>query len=272
MKIFDGKKIRDEIIEDLAAKVKLLPRKPVLAVIWVGEDFASARYIEAKQRAADKIGIHFDLIKYSDNTNLAEIREKISDLNNDEGVDGIMIQIPIPKKFDLVDLIKLIAPDKDVDGLRYCSNFSCDFKPPVTLSIMKALEEAEINLGDAIVTVIGKGFLVGTPMARLLENKVQTLRTADKDTPYLGTLTVDADVIISATGIANIIKPRMIKNGVVLIDAGTTEVGGKLAGDIDVDCYDKASFYTPVPGGVGPVTVAMLLQNVVTAAERKFVA
>lgn len=264
---FDGKKIRDEILEELKIQVELLTVPPVLAVVWIGDDFASARYIEAKQRAAEKIGIHFDLIKYSDNANLETIINRVDELNKDRFVNGIMVQIPVPKKFDQEDIISQISPSKDIDGLRYCMQMPCDFLPPVTLSIREAIIRSKIALSGAKVTVIGKGFLVGGPIARMLENDVAELRVANKNTPYLATLTHDSDIVISATGVANIIKPSMIKTGVVLIDAGTTEVGGKLAGDIDKACYNKALYYTPVPGGIGPVTVAMLMKNVVEAVK-----
>ncbi len=266
---FDGKKIRDEIIEKLRQEVAVLPKTPVLAVIWIGDDFASARYIEAKQRAAEKIGIHFDLIKYSDNAKLSDIIRRIDGLNNDNNIDGIMVQIPVPKHFDMIDIISEITPNKDIDGLRFCSHLNCSFDPPVTLSIMKAIKESGINLVDSKVVIIGKGFLVGDPIARLLQNKTEEIRIADINTPYLATLTKDADIIISATGKANIIRPNMIKNGVVLIDAGTTELGGKLAGDIDPRCYNKAGYYTPVPGGIGPVTVVMLMKNVVREVKKR---
>ncbi|OQB06226.1 MAG: Bifunctional protein FolD protein [bacterium ADurb.Bin212] len=269
MNYFDGKKIRDEILDQLKVQVDQLGVEPVLAVIWVGDDFASARYIEVKQRAAEKVGIHFDLIKYSDNVEKTEIETRIKELNENQKVVGVMVQVPMPKKFDLVDIISIISPEKDVDGLRFCSNLSCDFRPPVTLSIMQAIERSGVNLADSKVAIIGKGFLVGSPIARMLERTANEVRIAYKDTPYLGTITLDADIIISATGVADIIKPNMIKTGAVLIDAGTTEVGGKLAGDVDGACYKKASYYTPVPGGIGPVTVAMLMKNVVSAAQKK---
>jgi len=269
MKIFDGKKIRDEILQELKDQVELLAITPVLAVIWIGDDFASARYIEAKQRAAEKIGIHFDLIKYSNNATLEIITNRVNELNNNDSIHGIMVQIPVPKRFDQEDIISQILPHKDIDGLRYCMQKPCGFLPPVTLSIKEAIKRSNVFLKGAKVTIIGKGFLVGGPIARMLEKDVAELRIADKNTPYLATITKDSDIVISATGSANIIKPNMIKDGVVLIDAGTTEVGGKLAGDIDKACYKKSSYYTPVPGGIGPVTVAMLMRNVVEAAEKQ---
>ena len=266
---FNGKEIRDEIIDDLRRRAEDLPKKPVLAVVWIGDDFASARYIEAKQRAAEQIGIHFDLIKYSDNVSLEIVKKRILELNSDPNVTGLMIQLPIPKHFDLIDLVNIISPQKDVDALRFCSNLHCDFQPPVAKSVLLAIKQSGVLLEQSIVTIIGKGFLVGTPMAHILEGQAKELRVADINTPYLATLTVDADIVISATGVASLIRPKMIKPKAVLIDAGTTELGGKLAGDIDPSCYAKAAFYTPVPGGIGPVTVAMLLSNVLSAAEQQ---
>lgn len=264
---FDGKKIRDEILDDLKNRVAKLERKPVLAVIWIGDDFATARYIESKQKAAEKIGVHFDLNKYPVSVAQKEVESKIDELNSDPDVDGIMIQIPLPESLNIMDLINRVAPEKDVDALRYCSGNYCSFRPPVTISIMEAIKRSGVNYLDSKIVIIGKGFLVGAPLARMLESENADIRVADEETPYIAAITIDADIIISATGKANLIKPNMIKNGVVLIDAGTTEVGGKLAGDISSDCYPKSSYYTPVPGGIGPVTVAMLMSNLVKAAE-----
>jgi methylenetetrahydrofolate dehydrogenase (NADP+)/methenyltetrahydrofolate cyclohydrolase len=267
--MFDGRKIRDEILADLRDRVAKLGRKPVLAVIWVGDDFATARYIEAKERAADQIGVHFDLLKYSADISQKEVEQKISELNNDKNVDGIMIQIPVPDSLDIAGLINEVSPEKDVDALRYCTGSYCSFRPPVTISIMEAIKRSGADYKNASIAIIGKGFLVGAPLARMLQSENADIRIADEETPYLGTITLDADIIISATGKGNLIKPNMVKNGAVLIDAGTTEVGGKLAGDISEDCYPKSSFYTPVPGGIGPMTVAMLLSNLVRAAESR---
>ena len=267
--MFDGKKIRDEILAQLSSRVSKLGRKPALAVIWVGDDFASARYIESKGRAAEKIGVHFDLIKYPTSVGQDEIEKKIDALNSDPEIDGIMIQIPLPETLKMMELVNRVAAEKDVDALRYCAGSFCSFRPPVTLSIMEAVRRSGVDYKSAKIAIIGKGFLVGSPLARMFEAENADIRIADEETPYIGTITIDADIIISATGKANLIEPRMIKKGVVLIDAGTTEVGGKLTGDISPSCYPKSSFYTPVPGGIGPVTIAMLLSNLVTAAERK---
>lgn len=269
MQMFDGRKFKNEILENLKIRVSDLERKPILSVIWIGEDFASARYVESKERAAEKIGVHFDLVKYPENVTEDEVERKIIELNNDPKVDGIMIQIPVPEHLTLADLILTIDPSKDVDGLRFCQGQVCNFRPPVTIAIMEAIKQSGVNYKEAKIAIIGKGFLVGSPLARMLESDKVDIRIADEDTPYLETITLDADIIVSATGVADLIRPNMIKDGVVLIDAGTTEVGGEIRGDIDMNCYRKASFYTPVPGGIGPVTVAMLLSNLVKAAETR---
>lgn len=267
--VFDGKKIRDEILSDLKSRVLGLKRPPILAVIWVGEDKVAARYVEIKQRAAEKLGIHFDLIKYPANVSESAVVDKIKALNQDPKVDGIMAQIPLPDSVNQDKIIEAINPDKDVDGLRYCANLTCDFYPPVVSAIILTMEMADENIYGKNITVIGKGFLVGSPLIRYLEGRTEKIRIGDSYTPYLGTITLDADVIISAVGKPRLIKADMVKKGVVLVDAGTSEAGGALAGDIDPAAYSKASFYTPVPGGVGPVTVAMLFRNLVNAAESR---
>lgn len=267
--VFDGKKTQDEILTDLKSRILALGRAPVLAAIWVGEDEVTARYVEIKQKVAEKLGIRFDLIKFPANEAEHIVAEKIKLLNNDTGVDGVMVQIPLPKNINQDTIIRSIVPEKDVDGLRYCANLTCGFFPPVVGAIVMALETAHQNIYDKNVTVIGKGFLVGSPLIRYLREKTSEIRVGDSTTPYIGAITTDADVVISAVGKSNLIRPNMVKKGVVLIDAGTSEAGGALSGDIDPKAYSKASFYTPVPGGIGPVTVAMLFRNLVAAAERK---
>lgn len=265
---FQGKKIRDQILTDLTERVKKLGYKPTLVAIWVGEDFATARYIEAKQRVAENLGIHFDLIKYPANVTTEEIEQKIIELNNNNQVTGIMIQLPLPEQISQMELITTIDQNKDVDALRFCSELSCSFRPPTVLAILEAIKESGVNIKEKIIAVIGKGFLVGSPLIQTLHGKVADLRIADSTTLYLGTITLDADVVISAVGKPEIIKANMVKDGVILIDAGTSELKGSLSGDFNPRAYSKASFYTPVPGGIGPVTIAMLMRNLVTAAEK----
>ncbi len=263
---FDGRKIRDQILLEIKEKISQLTTRPTLAVIWIGDDKVSARYIKQKQRAAEFLGVRFDIFKFSETVNSDTILGKINQLNSDQAVSGIMIQLPIPKSLDRKKLISAIKLKKDVDALRFCSDIECSFRPPVTLAVMRALTSAGVNLKTASVAVIGRGFLVGEPLIRILKHQVADLRIADAKTAHLATLTIDADVIISATGQPGLIKSDMIKKGAILIDAGTTEVGGKLKGDIDPAAYEKSAFYTPVSGGIGPITVAFLYENLLLAA------
>lgn len=265
VKVFDGRKIRDEILERLKEEISSHGGKPKLAVIWAGNDFASEKFIKAKRAAAEKAGILFDVHKFDDSISEDSILQKIDELNNDTSVTGILVQLPLPEGIDYKKVINLVKAEKDVDGLRFCSDLICSFRAPVTLAILKAIEESGADLKGSVVTIVGQGFLVGAPITKILQAVALETRITDVKTPYIGTFTIDADIVISATGRGRIIRPEMIKQDAILIDAGTTEMKGELAGDVDPRCYDKASYYTPVPGGIGPVTVAMLFSNVVEA-------
>ncbi len=267
MKSFDGKKIREEILADLKARIFKMRKKPGLAVIIIGENEVNNRYAALKKKIAERIGITVRTLKFAEDCAEDEVTEKIKQLNADINIDGIMVQMPVPDGFDKFNIVNAISPEKDVDGLRFCGGFHSHFTPPVVLSILKAMELADKNIEESEVVVVGRGFLVGWPVARCLEEAVGGIVIADANTKNLESITKSADVIVSATGKAGLIQPQMISNGVVLIDAGTSEVGGELKGDIDPACYEKASFYTPVPGGIGPVTIAMLLQNLVKRIE-----
>lgn len=262
-KIFDGKKIRDEILEELRTEVSKHDKKPKLAVIWAGDNFASDKYINAKRTAAEKCGIIFEVHRFDDSVTEEMILTEVKELNQDENVTGILVQLPMPAGIDQRKIIDSVAEIKDVDGLRFCYDIPCTFRAPVTLAIIRAIHESGQNIQQSKIAIVGQGFLVGAPITKILQPMAREVRVADIKTPYLGTITSDVDILISATGRGRIIKPEMIKKDVVLVDAGTTEMNGELAGDVDPLCYEKASYYTPVPGGIGPVTVAMLLSNVV---------
>lgn len=275
--IFDGRKTRDDILADLSKKVAKMKRKPTLAVFLIGSDPISAKYDDIKKKFAEKIGANFCLYKFDEKDSEAEIVEAIEYLNSDPETDGIMVQIPVPKKFDRTKLIEAISPEKDVDGLRYCLGLDSKFQPPVVLSVMEAIRQAELRiknteLSNLKIILIGHGFLVGAPLCRALnEQGINPLVILNEvKNPETQRSLADAqddikkaDVIISATGCISLIRSEMVKDGVVLIDAGTSEENGQICGDIDEEVYKKASFYTPVPGGIGPVTVAMLYQNLI---------
>lgn len=263
MNIFDGKKVRDEILEDLEEKIKRLKKKPVLAVVWIGENSVSEHYVKTKLKIAESIGIKVNLIRLDTNVNRSDVIGGIESLNRDPNITGIMVQLPIPDHLDQDKIIRTIDPKKDVDGLRYCLGIDSDFMPPVVLAILKAIEVSGRRLDSSDVSIIGHGFLVGAPLARYLATRAESLSVADSRTRDLSEISCKGDILISATGFPGVIKPDMLQAGTVLIDAGTAEVSGEIRGDVDPACYEKASFVTPVPGGIGPVTIAMLLKNLV---------
>lgn len=262
-KIFDGKKLRNEILADLTEKVSKMEKKPVMAVFLVGGDAVSNKYIELKKKLAEKICVEVRLINLPEDSIQDQLLEKIREANNDINIDGIMIQIPLPSQIDKFEIVNAIDIDKDIDGLRFCGGFKAKFQPPVVLAILEAVKESGKKIEESHVVIVGRGFLVGWPLAQYLEEAVPGLVIADSNTKGLLDITKDADILISATGKAGLIKPEMVKEGAVLIDAGTSEIGGQFMGDIDPVTFNKASFYTPVPGGIGPVTVAMLFKNLI---------
>lgn len=263
---FDGKKIRDEILNDLANKVVEMERKPTMAVFLIGDNPVCRQYVELKKKMAEKTGIQFCLYEFDEKDSEEEIMNAIDYLNKDSETDGIMIQIPLPPAFSREKLIKKISPEKDIDGLRFCAGLDSKFKPPVVLAILEAIKRSGARIDEKTkIAQIGLGFLVGCPLQKCLteEFKSANLKIASKDKNDLKEVIKDADIIISATGSPQLIKEDMIKEGVVLIDAGTAEENGNLIGDVDPEAYGKARYYTPVPGGIGPVTIAMLFKNVV---------
>ena len=261
MDFFDGKKVRDEILTELKEKVSEMDTKPVLAVFWIGENEVSGHYVAIKKKVAENLGVKFRLIKMDATVAEEEVLKKIDELNHDSAVKGIMTQIPLPKHIDQKKVIEAIDPEKDVDGLRYCMGMESSFMPPVVLAILDAIRLSGKKIEESEIAVIGHGFLVGAPLVRAIDGRAKTLAVANSGTEDISDLTKNADIVVSATGVPHIITGEMVKDGAVLIDAGTSEVSGELKGDIDPEAFKKASYYTPVPGGIGPVTIAMLLKN-----------
>jgi len=284
MEKFDGKAIRDEILKDLADKVVEMEDKPVMAVLLIGNDPICAKYVELKQKLAEKIGVQFNLYKFDEENTEEEILECIKFLNSDPETRGIMMQIPILEKFDRDKLIAAISKEKDIDGLRFCVGLESDFRPPVVLAVLEAIMRSGKKIDEKTkVVMLGRGFLVGAPLLKTFkENGIDPIVIASEGNkiekgkiPASAGMTengagmtekaeddiMKADIIISAVGKASMIKDRMVKEGVILIDAGTAEQNGALVGDIDPKAYKKSLYYTPVPGGIGPVTVSMLFRN-----------
>lgn len=234
-----------------------------LAVFLVGDDPASLAYVRVKEKRAQNLGIHFKLYSFQKIVSESKVIELIEELNLDDDINGIIVQLPLPEEFDVDKVLKKISPEKDIDGF-----FSEKFTPPTALAIMEILNYYHIELTGKKVVIVGFGRLVGKPLAKLLEKQgiKPFICTSNSD---IASETGDADVIISATGMPNLIKPEMIKDGAVVIDAGTAESHGKIHGDVDPAVFAKVFAYTPTPGGVGPVTVACLMKNLVEAIKKE---
>jgi len=269
MKIFNGKKTAEKILSDLKRNIRKLRVKPTLATILVGEDRASKLYIKLKQKAARKIGANLILYKFESGAREDDIIGKIESLNEDKKVQGIIVQLPLPDGFKAKKITGKINPGKDVDGFQKKS----DFSPVLPSAILIALREAVKSQRSKKILALVNSRIFGETLKRFLKKeKIRVNYILRKELTHgkLKTKLNSADVIITACGIPNLIKNNMVKRGVVLIDAGITRLPGrKVLGDVDKKSVkDKASFLTPVPGGIGPLTVALLLKNTYLAAKK----
>lgn len=275
MEIIDGKLISEEIKAELKQKIKFEMIKPSLAVIQVGDNDASDSYIKMKQKACDEVGIYFRHYKYDDKTSELTIINKIKELNNDEYVNGIIIQLPLPEGYNEKRLVNTIINSKDVDGLTdiNAGRLSSGRKtliPCTALAVMELLNRSNVVLEGKNVVLVGKGKLTCKPLIQLFLNEGATVSVCHSKTENLESYTKNADIIVSATGVNNLIKEDMVSDGVVVIDVGINYDTGKISGDVDFDnVLKKASLITKTPGGVGPMTVAMLLKNVVYCYQNK---
>jgi len=254
--IIDGKKIRDEILEELKDNFEAIGGV-ILAVVWVGDDPATAKFVEYKKKVAEKIGVKLNLFEYPDTISESDLEQELKRLAIDSDINGIIVQLPLPAQINSEKIIALIPPNKDIDAL----GVETVMMSPVTAAIAEILKRHKINLLKNKFVVVGKGKLVGRPTAVWLAGEGADVTILDSKTEDITTCLKQADVIISGIGKPGFIVPEMVKNGAVLIDAGTSEQSGKLAGDIDSACAEKALLFTPVPGGIGPIVLAKLFQN-----------
>ncbi len=269
MKI-DGRLIAQNILDNLKNKIKKEALSPTLAVILIGEDPASIAYIKQKQKAADYIGAKINNIKFPENVDPLEIVQKIEELNKDVNVQGIIAQLPFPKHLYPRSIQLAVDPHKDVDGFLPTSSFI----PPVASAVLKVFNEIEKNskmkIRDNEILVIGRGRTAGKPIAETLVNNGYKVRVSHSQTApdQLTALAQTADVIITCVGQPEVIKALQIKKGVILIGVGIYRTPeGKLIGDYNEDEIEKvAAFYTPTPGGIGPINVACLMENLVRAS------
>ena len=290
MILLDGKQTSAKIKEEIEAQVSVMKqqnkRTPHLAAVLVGTNGASMTYVGAKVKACQLVGFESTLIELSAETTEAQLLNKIKELNNNPEIDGFIVQLPLPKHIDEQKVLMAIDPDKDVDGFHPMNVGRLTLDLPTFISatpygIMELLERYEIPTSGKHVVVIGRSHIVGRPMSILMSQKRAagnaTVTIAHSRTTNLAALTKEADIIVAALGIPEFLKADMVKKGAVVIDVGITRVpdaskkrGYRIAGDVDFEnVAEKASHITPVPGGVGPMTIAMLLKNTLLACERR---
>lgn len=267
--IINGKEIAESILNNIKKEVENFDVKPTLAVIIVGNDPASKVYVKNKIKKSEFLGFNSILKELPEDIQKEELLDVIKNLNNDKNVNGILLQLPLPKGLDEKDFLDEISPIKDVDGFTtYNSGKLFKGEKPYSIActpkgIIKLLETKNINLEGKVAVVVGRSNIVGKPVANLLLQKNATVIQAHSKTKNLPEILKLADVIISATGKEEFIKGDMVKEGAVIIDVGITRnKNGKLTGDVDFESvYNKVSYITPVPGGVGPMTIATLMEN-----------
>lgn len=280
MNLIDGKaisaKCKSETAEEIKALVAEGRRAPCLAVILVGEDPASQVYVRNKKRACEAVGITSLEYLLDENESEEKLLELIDFLNKDENVDGILVQMPVPKQIDPDRVIEAISPHKDVDAFHAYNvgklfTGAPRFQPCTPAGVMRLLSESGVEISGKNCVVVGRSNIVGKPMAALLLAENGTVTICHSRTKNLSEVTKTADILVAACGRPNMITADMVKDGAVLIDVGINRVGDKLVGDIDFEaCKEKASFITPVPGGVGPMTIAILMQNTLTSYKMRF--
>lgn len=266
MEIMDGKNLSNIIKDDLRKEISMYVQTPILAVITIGDDEASKVYVNNKRKSCEQVGISFMHFDYLSEVKESIVINKIKELNKDVSVNGIIVQLPIPDHFNVDKIINTIDVSKDVDGLTNESkirrmNNKSSLIPCTTKGILELLDYYKINIESKRVVVVGRSELVGTPTYQECLKRNATVTICHSKTIDLGSITKEADILIVATGHKYLIDKNMIKEGCVIIDVGISRDNGKLYGDVNPNVSDKCSYLTPVPGGVGPMTVVMLLKN-----------
>ena len=267
MNILNGKKLAEEILAGLKEKIAKKGLKLKLAVVQVGENAVSQIFINQKRKACEQVGIGFELFKFPAQIGVAELKQEINKIVKDPANSGIIIQLPLPKNFIPEEFLNLIPEEKDVDVLAEGSlgkfyQGTLRISPPSVNGILRLLKNYRIKLKGKNVVILGAGRLVGFPLAIQLLKEKATLSVLNEFSASAPSFIKKADILVSAVGKPNLIKEKMVEKGVIVIDAGSTIERGRSVGDVDFkNIVKKASFITPVPGGVGPLTVACLLEN-----------
>lgn len=277
--LINGNEIGKVIRTNLQTRIEDLKKQgvvPGLAVVLVGDNAASKTYVTNKQKTCESLGMHSRLLSFTSSLSQEELMTTINELNTDESIHGILVQLPLPKHFDESVILSAISPDKDVDGF-HPNNVGKmllgqkTFLPCTPFGVMKLLEHSGIDIAGKHAVVVGRSNIVGKPMGQLLLQKDATVTYAHSKTPDLGSITRQADILVVAVGIVRLIQAEHIKDGAIVIDVGMNrDENNKLCGDVDfASVSQKASFITPVPGGVGPMTITMLMENTIQSAENK---
>lgn len=267
-KILDGKKLSEKIADNLKKEIVSLNKALVLGIVLVGENPASKIYIEQKKKFGKQIGVNVEIFKYRETISTRKLREEVGKISQKKRISGVIVQLPLPEHINKQYILNAISPKKDVDvltrelaGRLYLG--TSQILPPTTTSILKLLEKYKLEIKGKNVTVVGFGKLVGQPISTVLAQRGATITIVNEFTKDKKYFLKNADIVISGVGKANIINKKMLKRGVAVIDSGTTYVNNKLVGDINEDVKKIAGYITPVPGGVGPMTVAMLFSNLI---------
>lgn len=273
--IIDGLKISAEIRAELAEKIAASDSKPRLCVILVGKNPASLSYVGRKAKACEEAGMEYECAEFDESVSEAELLAAIAEKNADPSVDGIIVQLPLPSHVDRKKVVDAVAPEKDVDGFTESNAGKCFLNredgllPCTPKGVMRLLSASGIRVEGADATVVGYGDIVGKPLSIMLANAGATVTACHSKTRDLAAHTKNADIVVVAAGVPSLLRADMVKPGATVIDVGINRVDGKLRGDAEFDGIEKIASITPVPGGVGPMTVAMLLENTWIAHSRR---
>ena len=274
MILLDGKSLSAKIKDELKGNINSYVQTPILAVITIGDDAASEVYVKNKRKACEYVGMSFLHLDYASCVKEEVVIKKIKQLNKDKSINGIILQLPIPDNFNVSKIINTIDPSNDVDGLtntqagKLIQNEKC-LMPCTPKGIMEILKEYKIELEGKHVVIVGRSILVGKPLMLECINKNATVTMCHSKTKDLKSYTKDADILIVAAGKKHLIDKTMIKKGSIIIDVGINRENGKLFGDVNPNVEEVCGYLTPVPGGVGPMTVAMLLKNTFEAYKNQ---
>lgn len=268
----NGREVAKNWKDKIAEQVSELAIQPHLAVVLVGDNPASQVYVRNKEKACAQTGIRSTVIRLKEDCTQTELEDVVRSLNTDDSVHGILVQLPLPTHINEADILALISPQKDVDGFHAINsgrlmNGQKGFVPCTPLGIMKLLEAYKIPLEGKHAVIVGRSNIVGKPIAMLLLAQNATVTICHSKTKNLAEFTRQADILVAAVGKANFITPEMVKVGAVVVDVGINRVNGQIIGDVDARVNEIASYITPVPGGVGQMTIAMLLSNTVDAVR-----